>query len=182
MFYGGRLMSRPGLDRQTIRSTGAVSGSGLRYCAVVHQGNRSASPEEADAILTLVQEILSTNTTWIDRDRLEHPIALNDIMIITPYIAQVFELQDRLPGARIGTVDKFQGQEAPIVIYSMSTSPRADAPRGMNFAYNANRLNFAMSRAKCLCVLVVAPDVIERRTPGQIANAFYRYLELATPV
>ena len=186
MFYEGRLMPRPGLERQTIRSTGPVNGSGLRSLAVVHQGNQSSSPEEADAIRTLVQEILGSNTTWIDREGQEHPIALDDILIIAPYNAQVLELQDRLPGARIGTVDKFQGQEAPIVIYSMTTSTHADAPRGMKFAYSANRLNFATSRAKCLCVLVAAPAAFEAecRTLGQmqLANAFCRYLELATPI
>lgn len=109
---------------------------------------------------------------------------LDDILIIAPYNAQVFELQERLPGARIGTVDKFQGQEAPIVIYSMTTSSHADAPRGMEFLYSANRLNVATSRAKCLCILVAAPAVFEAecRTPSQmqLANAFCRYLELAT--
>ena len=63
----------------------------------------------------------------------EQAVTLDNILVIAPYNAQVFELQDRLPGARVGTVDKFQGQEAPIVIYSMTTSSHADAPRGMEF-------------------------------------------------
>jgi hypothetical protein len=70
-------------------------------------------------------------------------IGLDDILIIAPYNAQVFELKERIPGGRIGTVDKFQGQEAPIVIYSITTSSHADAPRGMEFLYSANRLNVA---------------------------------------
>src|SRR5947207_3023479 len=98
--------------------------------------------------------------------------------------AQVFELKDRIPGGRIGTVDKFQGQEAPIVIYSMTTSTHADAPRGMNFLYSLNRLNVATSRARCLSILVCSPALFEPecRTPEQIqmANAFCRYLEMAT--
>jgi len=186
MFYEGRLRPRPGLERQTVKSGGPVSGSGLRYLAVAHQGNQSASPEEADAIKALVDKILGSSTTWIDRDGKEHAITLNDILIIAPYNAQIFELQDRLPGARIGTVDKFQGQEAPIVIYSMTTSSHADAPRGMEFLYSANRLNVATSRAKCVCILVASPAVFEPecRTPRQmqLANSFCRYLELATPV
>lgn len=186
MFYEGRLQPRPGLERQTVKSSGPVTGSGLRYLAVAHQGNQSASPEEADAIKALIDKILSSNTTWIDRDGKEHAITPNDILIIAPYNAQVFELQDRLPGARIGTVDKFQGQEAPIVIYSMTTSSHADAPRGMEFLYSANRLNVATSRAKCVCILVASPDVFEPEchTPRQmqLANSFCRYLELATPV
>ena len=105
-------------------------------------------------------------------------------MIIAPYNAQVFDLKDRIPGARIGTVDKFQGQEAPIVIYSMTTSTHADAPRGMNFLYSLNRLNVATSRAKALSVLVCSPALFEPecKTPEHMgmANAFCRYLELAT--
>jgi AAA domain len=107
-------------------------------------------------------------------------------LVIAPYNAQVFELQERIPGARIGTVDKFQGQEAPIVIYSMTTSSHADAPRGMEFLYSLNRLNVATSRAKCLCILIASPRVFEAecRTPRrmQLANAFCRYLEMALPL
>jgi superfamily I DNA and/or RNA helicase len=98
----------------------------------------------------------------------------------------VFELQERLPGISIGTVDKFQGQQAPIVIYSLTTSSAADAPRGMEFLYSLNRLNVATSRAQGLCILVASPSVFEAqcRTPRQmqLANAFCRYLELATPL
>lgn len=148
-----------------------------------HEGNQSSSPEEADAVRSLVTEILASNATWIDRDGKEAPIALSDILIIAPYNAQVFELQDRLPGAKIGTVDKFQGQEAPIVIYSMTTSSHTDAPRGMEFLYSANRLNVATSRAKCVCIVIGSPSLFEAecRTPGQmrLANAFCRYAELA---
>ena len=186
MFYEGRLFARPGLERQMIHSTGPIRGSGLRYMAVPHQGNQSSSLEEADAVRELVDNILTSGTTWTDRDGAEHPISLEDILIIAPYNAQVFELQDRLPGARIGTVDKFQGQEAPIVVYSMTTSSHADAPRGMEFLYSANRLNVATSRAKCLCVLVAAPAVFEAecRTPDQmrLANAFCHYLERSTSI
>jgi superfamily I DNA and/or RNA helicase len=186
MFYESRLRPRAGLDRQAVRSTGPVQGSGLRYLPIAHQGNQSSSPEEADAIKALVKAIMSSGSRWIDRHGTEQAISLNDILIIAPYNAQVFELQDRLTGARIGTVDKFQGQEAPIVIYSMTTSSHADAPRGMEFLYSANRLNVATSRAKCVCVLVAAPAVFEAecRTPDQIrlANAFCRYLECTTVI
>jgi uncharacterized protein len=183
LFYEGRLKSRPGLERQEIKSNGRLKGSGLRYLPVEHTGNQSSSPEEADAIRDLVSEILWSGTTWIDRDGAESSVALDDILIIAPYNAQVFELQERIPGAHIGTVDKFQGQEAPIVIYSTATSSHSDAPRGMEFLYSANRLNVATSRAKCVCVVVAAPRLFEAecRTPRQmqLANAFCRYLELA---
>jgi uncharacterized protein len=186
LFYEGRLKSRPGLERQEIKSSTRLKGAGLRYLPIEHAGNQSSSPEEAGAVRDLVSEILGSGTTWVDRLGAESPIALDDFLIIAPYNAQVFELQERLPGARIGTVDKFQGQEAPIVIYSMATSSHSDAPRGMEFLYSANRLNVATSRAKCVCVVVASPRLFEAecRTPRQmqLANAFCRYLELATPV
>jgi uncharacterized protein len=134
----------------------------------------------------LVDDILASNSTWVDVERCERPLTLADILIIAPYNAQVFELQKRLPGARVGTVDKFQGQEAPLVIYSMTTSSYADAPRGMEFLYSLNRLNVATSRAKCICILVASPTVFEAecRTPAQmrLANAYCRYLEMARPI
>jgi superfamily I DNA and/or RNA helicase len=95
---------------------------------------------------------------------------LDDIIIITPYNTQVFEIQKRLPGAHIGTVDKFQGQEAPIAIYSMATSSHADAPRGMEFLYSSNRFNVAISRGKCMAILVASPSIFdpECKTPHQM--------------
>jgi predicted RecB family nuclease len=186
LFYSGRLHPRAGLEVQRIRSTSRFSGTGLRYVPVLTEGNQSSSPEEADCVRAMVEEILASGATWIDRDNVERPVGLADILIITPYNAQVFEIEDRLPGARIGTVDKFQGQEAPISIYSMTTSSYADAPRGMEFLYSLNRLNVATSRAKCLSILVASPSVFEAkcRTPRQmqLANAFCRYLEMATPL
>jgi predicted RecB family nuclease len=186
VFYEDRLRSLAGLEKQGVKSNGRISGAGLRVLLVPHEGNQSSSPEEADQICALVTEILDSATTWINRDGEELAVTLDDILIIAPYNAQVFELSERIPGARIGTVDKFQGQEAPIVVYSMTTSSHADAPRGMEFLYSPNRLNVATSRAKCICVLVAAPSVFEPecRTPRhiQLANAFCRYLEMASSV
>jgi superfamily I DNA and/or RNA helicase len=186
LFYEGRLRPRPGLELQEIRSSGLLHGSGLGYRPVTHTGNQSSLPEEADVVAALVRDVLASNPTWIDREALEQPLTLADILIIAPYNAQVFELHTRLPGARIGTVDKFLGQEAPLVIYSMTTSSYADAPRGMEFLYSLNRLNVATSRAKCTCVLVASPTVFEAdcRTPVQmrLVNAYCRYLELADPI
>jgi predicted RecB family nuclease len=183
LFYERRLQPIPGLEQQEIRSQGRVSGAGLRYLSVEHQGNQSSSPEEARAVRALVADLLESKATWTDREGIERPIGLQDILIIAPYNAQVLELQERIPGARIGTVDKFQGQEAPIVIYSMTTSALADAPRGMNFLYSLNRLNVATSRARALSVLVSSPALFEAecQTPEQMrmANAFCRYLEMA---
>ena len=186
LFYENGLHPRPGLERQKIKSTDQIHGTGLKFLPVMHDGNQSSSSEEADKIRDLVAAIFGSNSSWIDREGIERALTLDHILIIAPYNAQVFELQDRLKGARIGTVDKFQGQEAPIVIYSMTTSSHADAPRGMEFLYSLNRLNVATSRAKCVCVLVASPSVFEAecRTPRQMkmANAFCRYLEMAQEI
>jgi predicted RecB family nuclease len=183
LFYESRLQPIKGLELQEIRSQGRIRGSGLRYVPVAHQGNQNSSPEEAEVIRRLVAEILGSSATWVDRLGVERTVTLEDILIIAPYNAQVFDLKDRIAGARIGTVDKFQGQEAPIVIYSMTTSTHADAPRGMNFLYSLNRLNVATSRARAVSILVCSPALFEPecRTPEQMkmANAFCRYLEMA---
>jgi uncharacterized protein len=186
LFYDGKLVSREGLQKQVISATGPISGSGLRYLPVQHHGNQNCSPEEAMAVGALVDGILESKATWIDRDGQQKPVTLKDIIIITPYNAQVFEIQQHLPGAHVGTVDKFQGQEAPIAIYSTATSSRADAPRGMEFLYSLNRLNVATSRAKCVSIMVGSPELFETecRTPrqAQLANAFCRFLELASAI
>jgi AAA domain len=139
-----------GLEKQAIKSAGPLGGSGLHYLPVAHSGNQNCSPEEAPAIAALVNTIMDSGSTWIDGDGQEKAITFEDVVIITPYNAQMFEIQQQLPNARVGTVDKFQGQQAAIAIYSMATSSHADAPRGMEFLYSLNRLNVATSRAKCI--------------------------------
>ncbi|AMS40144.1 TM0106 family RecB-like putative nuclease [Aminobacter aminovorans] len=181
LFYEGKLHARPGLEQQVVQ--GAVHGSGLRYLPVPHASNHNCSPEEAEVVASLVHAIIEGGTNWTDKDTKQHPVGLEDILIITPYNAQVYELSSRLPGARIGTVDKFQGQEAPIAIYSLASSSHVDAPRGMEFLYSLNRLNVATSRARCLSFLVCSPILLEAecRNPRQmqLANSFCRFVEMA---
>jgi len=186
VFYEGKLGSRHGLEIQRVVSAGPVNGTGLRFLPVSHQGNHNYSDEEADLVASLVRSLVEGASSWVDQQEREKPVTLEDVLIIAPYNAQVFSIQERLPGARVGTVDKFQGQEAPVVIYSMATSAPADAPHGMEFLYSLNRLNVATSRARCVCVLVGSPELFapECRTPRQmqLANAFCRYRELAEEV
>lgn len=186
MFYEGRLRSRPGLDQQRLLGPGPLDGSGLWFYPVVHEGNQNWSPEEAAAVAELVERLGGGHYTWIGADGEPRPLRRQDVLIVAPYNAQVYAIQDRLPGARVGTVDRFQGQEAPAVIYSMTTSSPEDAPRGMEFLYSLNRLNVATSRARCAVVLVANPRMFEPdcQTPRQmrLANAFCRYLELARPL
>ena len=183
MFYAGKLNGREANGQQEIISSGIIDGSGLWYLPVQHEGNVNSSMEEVEAIAGFIERLQENEAKWIDRQGVTNPITLENILIITPYNAQVFEIENRISGARVGTVDKFQGQEAPIAIYTTATSTQADAPRGMEFLYNLNRFNVATSRAKCACVLVSSPELVKAvcKTPRQmvLANAFCRYLELA---
>ncbi len=187
-FYEKRLTSVPGLERQAVlapagSAAAAMGNAGLVYVPVEHDANQSRSNEEVEAIAALVANLTADGVRYRNAAGEETPLTKADLMIVAPYNAQVTALAERLPGVRIGTVDKFQGQQAPVVIVSLTTSAPEDAPRGMDFLYSANRLNVATSRAKALCVLVGSPRLFEPdcRTPKQmrLANAFCRYRELA---
>ncbi len=187
LFYEGRLMPRPENAQQRLNAGNPLGGTGLRFAPVDHSGNRNESPEEVERVAALVDDLLRSGATWTNKKGEMRALTLEDIVIVAPYNAQVSALLERLPaGSRVGTVDKFQGQEAPIVFYSMATSTPEDAPRGMEFLYSLNRLNVAVSRAQCAAVIVASPALfqVQCKTPRQIelANAFCRYLEMARPV
>jgi uncharacterized protein len=139
----------------------------------------------------LVRHVLD-GATWTDREGIVRPVGPSDILVISPSNAQRKRIGRALmarggPGATVpvGTVDKFQGQEAPISIYSMATSRPEDAPRGMEFLYSLNRLNVATSRARCLALVVASPALVSvsAHTPRQmeLANALCRLVEVADP-
>jgi uncharacterized protein len=188
VFYEGKLHSLPGLEKQALSGGIPTVGAGLWTLRVVHEGNQNSSPEEVDAIERVANELLIDGGQWTDRDGSVKAIGPADILIVAPYNAQVALLKERMGsrGIRVGTVDKFQGQEAPVVIYSMTTSAPEDAPRGMEFLYSLNRLNVATSRSQCVCILVANPRLFEPecKTPRQmrLANALCRYSELATEI
>ncbi len=185
VFYERKLAPGPGLDRQRLSGTGRFDGAGLFVVHADHDGCRNASDEEVDVVGAVVDTLLTSGAAWIDEHGQSHALTTDDILVVGPYNAHVTRLQERLGprGVSVGTVDKFQGQEAPIVIYSMATSRPEDAPRGMEFLYSLNRLNVATSRARCVCVLVASPRLFnpECRTPRQmqLANALARYREMA---
>ena len=135
-------------------------------------------------IAELTRSVVEAGTTWVDRHGVERPIGWAEIVIVAPYNAQVGAIQRLLPPqARVGTVDKFQGQEAPISIYSMAASSGEEAPRGMDFLYSGHRLNVATSRARCVAMVVASPDLprVGARTVEQmrLANALCRFVEVA---
>ena len=183
VFYENKLKptSEKRLDLQRL-SRGPIDGAGLFVVDVHHDGNRNGSDEEVDAVVKLVEKLTAPGSTWTDHKGDVHQMTADDILVVSPYNVQVSRLQERL-AAQVGTVDKFQGKQAPVVIYSTATSRPEDAPRGMEFLYSLNRLNVATSRAKCAAIVVASPYLFEPecKTPRQIqlANALCRFREMA---
>jgi uncharacterized protein len=186
MFYENKLNARRGLSNQVILGNSKFTGAGLRYVSISHQGNTSSSMEEVDAIFKIVSDLTKGDVYWKDAENNQRVLTKDDIKIIAPYNSQVQNLVEHINGVSIGTVDKFQGQENAVIIYSVATSSPADAPRGMDFLYSPNRFNVAVSRAKGIFIMVANPTIFEPdcKNPEQIklANPFCRFRELATEI
>jgi superfamily I DNA and/or RNA helicase len=162
--YDGRLKPSSGNENQRVilraGADKALAPAGLRFVPVEHDGCSQKSQEEAARLRQIYFSLLEQG--WVDRDGASHPIGLDDILVVSPYNMQVNLLRSTLPeGARVGTVDKFQGQEAPVVLISMATSSGEDMPRNIEFLFSRNRLNVAISRARCLAVIVASPRLLE---------------------
>ncbi len=184
VFYENRLASQAGLAAQRIDGQPPIHGVGPRYVSLLTVGYDNESPPEAKVVARLAESLVAGGSTWVDQRGRICPITWQDILIVAPYNAQVGAIKRLLPGsARVGTVDKFQGQEAPISVYSMATSTPELAPRGMDFLYSRHRLNVATSRARCVAVVVASPELlrVRARTPHQmrLANALARFVEMA---
>jgi superfamily I DNA and/or RNA helicase len=179
--YDGRLEGLPELARQATEF-----GTGLRFMPVDHRGNASASPEEARAVAAEIGRMVGGS--WTDRLGQARRLRETDFMVVAPYNAQVRRLREalreaNLPNVAVGTVDKFQGREAPVVFYSMATSAAEDVPRSVQFLFSRNRLNVAVSRAMCLAVVVASPLLLESRARTieqmRLINALCRFVDLA---
>jgi hypothetical protein len=184
-FYEHRLQSRDGLERQEVFGESTTIGSGLLYVPVEHVNNQNRSAEEVTAIRQIVSRLLDGKHTWSNGAGDSLPITTEDILIVAPYNAQVSALRESLPdNCRIGTVDKFQGQEGAIVIYSLTSSSIADAPRGFGFLLSPNRFNVATSRARCLVIVVGSPALFDADCHSveqlRLANMLCRYREMAS--
>ena len=189
-FYDGRVVTHPANELQRVTSTEpALDGAGIRFVGLEHEGNASKSPQEAAAIADVVAGLIGT--PWTDRDGCTEPLTADDLIVVAPYNAHVAEIAKAVSarlgdGARVpvGTVDKFQGQEGAVAIYSMASSSRDDAPRDMDFLYSRNRLNVAVSRARAIAIVVANPRLLEAncRTPEQmrLVNALCQLVEHAT--
>ncbi len=188
LFYEGRLDSQPSLEKQKLTGDSVFAKSALLFVPVEHEGNQNSSIEEAEKVAEMVSNLLQQNTIWVNAEGQSKTLQLEDILIVTPYNAQVSAIceqlnKSKMGEARVGTVDKFQGQEAPVAIYTMATSSPEEAPRGMEFLYSLHRFNVAISRARCCSILVANQRLLEPECNNprqmQLANAFCRYNELS---
>jgi uncharacterized protein len=185
VMYDGKLESAEGCEHQSIGGAGPLAGSGLRWLPVEHDDDRVRSVDEAAALAACYHSLLGRPVTRRSGESRE--LTPGDILVVAPYNAQVALLTETLPdGARVGTVDRFQGQEADVVLVSLTTSSATQIPRGMEFLYSHHRLNVAVSRARALVVLVGSPRLlaVDCHSVDQmhLANALCRYVELATEI
>jgi uncharacterized protein len=156
--YEGRLTSHPDTARQRLSGT-RWPAAGAHLVEIPHAGNAQVSREEIAAIRAAVAEL--TAGRWTDRDGTTRCLRESDIIVVAPYNAQVNALRAALPERiRVGTVDKFQGQEAPVCLVSMTASSIEDVPRGMGFLFSLNRINVAVSRAKALALVFASPRLL----------------------
>jgi uncharacterized protein len=162
--YDSRLESDPSTFNQALilddNAHPALKSTGIRYLPVEHDGCSQRSEEEAAVVSELVANLLTQR--YRNKKGETHPITLNDILVVAPYNMQVNLLKRTLPkGARVGTVDKFQGQEAEVVIVSMATSSQELLPRFLDFLFSKNRLNVAISRARCFSVFICNTKLLD---------------------
>jgi predicted RecB family nuclease len=187
-FYDGRLKTHPSTGLQYIDADPGLGGSGIRFVGVEHDGDSSSSVEEAEVVAEAVAGLIGR--PWTNRHGEVERISLKHILVVAPYNAQVATIaaavEGRLgSGARIevGTVDKFQGQEGAVSIYSMTSSSRDDAPRDMDFLFSRNRLNVAVSRARAVSIVIANPRLLDAscKTPEQmrLVDALCRLVETA---
>jgi uncharacterized protein len=162
--YDSRLVAHPENSKQVLIPPGQLTTTfqkraGIVWCPVQHSGNSQASDEEVDAIEELVNTLLRCCVS--DKADSINVLTIRDILIVSPYNMQVRKIAARIPNARVGSIDKFQGQEAPVVILSMCASEGSSSARGLDFLFSRSRLNVAISRAKTLAFVIGSPELLE---------------------
>lgn len=161
--YDNRLHPHPSTKGRHLVVTAdahpAIRTSGISFLRTKHEGSLQSSPEEVAAVADLIASLTRQS---ININGVVRPVENTDILVVAPYNMQVNQLRQALPAeVAVGTVDKFQGQEAPVVILSMTTSRGSEAPRGTAFLFNKNRLNVALSRAQCLAIVVHGDQLLD---------------------
>jgi uncharacterized protein len=195
--YEGKLRSEPGCELQAIGGDDWLSGSGLRWHPIEHTGRTTFSPEEVKEVVETFYSVLGREFT--DKRGFTSRLEPKDVFLIAPFNHQRLELlkalcahpkaaefgvTDEVMSKRVGTVDKAQGDQAPVVLVSYTSSSAEDIPRGMEFLYSKNRFNVAVSRAQALVVVFASPRLLDVhcKTIEQVrlANMLCRYAEVAT--
>jgi len=181
--YEGRLTSHESCARQSTNF-----GTGLRWLQVRHTSRSTESNEEVRVVAEQITSMIGT--PWIDQHGVESPLSAEDFMVVAPYNDQVKLLQSSfqrsavLARVQVGTVDEFQGREAPVVFFTMTTSSAADMPRGPEFLFSRNRLNVAASRARCLAYLVCTEELLNSRAKTidemRLIGTLSAFVEFAT--
>jgi len=181
--YEGKLASHPSNDRRIIEvpahyrkahPTGPLNReAGIIFMPVEHEGNSQASDEEVELIKTLAHQLLGRRFHTGDKHKPTRTIGWNDMLFVAPYNHQVNKLRQALGDqAKAGSVDKFQGQEAPVVFLSMCASDPAESPRGLDFLFDKHRINVAVSRAQSLAIVVANPSI------GRVQSSRIHQLQL----
>ena len=184
--YEGRLRVDPSCDGQSTE----VGGTGLRWIRATHHDCSTSSVVEAELIAAQIRRLM--NTPWTDRHGNVEKLRPKDFMVVAPYndqvgvIRQVFSSHKRLAKIDVGTVDKFQGREAAVVFFSMTTSSSDLMPRAADFLFSRNRLNVAISRARCLAYLVCTDALLSTRATSvddmKLIASLCAFVERAEPV
>jgi len=160
--YEGRLAAHESCGLQRT-----AHGTGLRWLRAVHSARSTESIEEAELVADEIRRLIGS--AWTDSDKSQRTLGIGDFMVVAPYndqvrlMRRVFDADPALKGIKVGTVDKFQGQQAPVVFFTMTTSTSDDMPRGPGFLFSRNRLNVALSRAKCLAYVVCTDELLNSR-------------------
>ena len=183
--YDGRLRSHPQCFGQQIDHGPLLFGTGIRWVPIDHADNRTSSLEEARAVRDICDEVLGR--PWTNEKGETAPITESDILIVTPYNAQLNLIRQVLGNdIPIGTVDMFQGREAAIVLVSLAASDLEELPRGLEFLLSRNRLNVAISRARAICAVIASPKLLTAQCSSlnqmKLVNTLCRYSEIAEHV
>jgi superfamily I DNA and/or RNA helicase len=162
VMYEGKLTSEASCEGQTTSA-----GTGLRWIRAEHDGHATESPEEATIVVDTIEGLIGTD--WTDQHGTTSPLTTDDFIVVTPYndqrrlIATALAANPKTNGVEVGTVDKFQGREAAVVLYSLATSSAEFMPRQADFLFSKNRLNVAISRARCLAYLICTDELLDTR-------------------